>query len=170
MRNPPYPNPCPASFLFSFPTTILGLLLCPRFSRWEGSGQAFCLSPQRWLLSFSRPSPWRKVSVISSPVSSLSHEQLVEVCGEAPESGYRCCVFGSQGSSALTVAHTQSLANVSWLSSFLLEWYLMSAIHAIHKWASVQVPSLLIICFISLYFRLLDCLVILMYVIKVMIL
>lgn len=54
-----HPRLCPARFGFSFPTSILGLL-CPQVCRWERSGQASWLSPQRWL-SFSRPSPWRKV-------------------------------------------------------------------------------------------------------------
>lgn len=119
-------------------------------------------------------SPWLhqkvKFSLIFLIASRISHEHLVEVCGEVLESGCRFSLFLGFPEILYPQGSPHSAFSKFCLTfSYLLLCYLMSAIHALPKWASVQAPSLFTSCYISLYLKLLDWLVILMYLRKVMI-
>lgn len=76
-----------------------------------------------------------KFSLISLIASNISHEHLVEVCGEALQVGCRFCLY--LWFLGILCSHGSPLAAFSkFCLTFccLLLWYLLSTIHALHKW------------------------------------
>lgn len=84
-----------------------------------------------------------KFSLISLIASNTSHEPLEEVCGEALQIGCRFCLYLWFPGILCSHGSPHAAFGKLYLTSYcLLLWYLLSTIHALHKWQCSSLISL----------------------------